>query len=208
MNTSIPVTESEMNSFFGNALSSLAEFKARMATNFVAASEQAATIEALRQTVERLQTSVDNMNNTIKQLTEDRNQAQAERDRAVQSERVALEMAETAEREVVQLKAQLHEAHETIFVQNSQSHEQNNTIVDLRAMNERQMGSLEQAIRDNQALQERISSLAHDYKDMMDAKDNYMQQVQRQGEQIRRLLNILGGAKALLEDIPAERNAA
>lgn len=190
-----PVTESEMNQFFHG----LNEFKGRVATSIVAHSEQVQRIDALTQVVHELQVQVQALTNTIRQLTEDRDQARAERDRAVASERAALEMAQEAERKLTEVLGTCEDQRLVIGSLQEVNFHLEVRVSDLVEQNDRQCLTLQTAIQDNQQLQDTIANLRKELEASKDAQVILFEQARRHDMEAQRLTNLLLGAKAVLE---------
>lgn len=190
-----PVTESEMNQFFHG----LNEFKGRVATSIVAHSEQVQRIDALTQVVHELQVQVQALTNTIRQLTEDRDQARAERDRAVASERAALEMAQEAEYKLSQATAHITDQSTTIGTLQEAKFQLEVSNAELKEQNDRQYLTLQTAIQDNQELQSKIEALVLDRNHQSETRNRLSNELSLAHHEVQRLTNLLLGAKAVLE---------
>lgn len=201
--TLIPVTESEMNAFFNG----VSEFQHRVATSIVAHSEQVKRIDELTLIVERLQASVDALTNTVRQLTEDRDQARKERDEAQYQQMVAVERADSIERQCNALSDKLREREETIAIQHNNIQGLESVVSDLRSMNGQQESSLKSAIEANRELQDKIEAL----KDRLDKSIDYGKTQYEMSEnhvrEVKRLTNMLSVAKTVLEGVPISQIA-
>jgi len=187
-----------MNTFFNG----ISEFKSRLATNFVAASEQVQEIAQLREIVNRLQASVDALTHTVNSLREERNAAVAERDLAIANEHAAIQLAHDYELERDKAQSNLHQALETIGTLTETKHHLERANTELLAQNDRQTVTLQNAINESQRLQEIITDLRNEAGLHIAASDNLRQHNIQLSQEVKKLMNMLVGAKAVLDGLP------
>lgn len=206
MTTSLsPVTESEMSAFFHG----VEEFKHRIATGIVAYSEQVQRIDQLTLLVNDLRSQVQALTHTINQLTEDRAEAEAERDRAVASERVALDMAQQAELERSRMAADCNGMATAISSLQETKFQLEISNAELREQNDRQTLTLQSAIQDNQELLSKVDSLMLDRTNHSDLRNRLSNELSLAQHEISRLTNLLLGVKSIVDttESPTRREA-